>query len=65
MEKSLHSGDTTPMADPRIYSILIDITDKEAQAEGAEGMLRKPVKLEQLQLLLERFRKLLQQKARA
>jgi DNA-binding response OmpR family regulator len=42
-----------------------DITEKEALAAGAEVMLRKPVKLEQLQLLLERIRKQLQQKALA
>lgn len=42
-----------------------DITEKEALAAGAEVMLRKPVKLEQLQMLLERIRKQLQQKALA
>jgi len=42
-----------------------DITEKVALAAGAEVMLRKPVKLEQLQLLRKRRRKQLQQKALA
>jgi CheY-like chemotaxis protein len=42
-----------------------DISERDALAAGAEVMLRKPVKLEQLQLLLERIRKQLQQKAPA
>lgn len=42
-----------------------DISEKDALAAGAEVMLRKPVKLDQLQNLLERIRKQLQQKALA
>ncbi|WP_141732971.1 response regulator [Oligoflexus tunisiensis] len=42
-----------------------DISEKDALAAGAEVMLRKPVKLEQLQVLLERIRKQLQEKAPA
>jgi DNA-binding response OmpR family regulator len=42
-----------------------DITEKEALSAGAEVMLRKPVKLEQLQNLIERIRRQLQQKALA
>lgn len=42
-----------------------DISEKEALSAGAEIMLRKPVKLEQLQALIERMRKQLQQKALA
>jgi len=42
-----------------------DIAEKDALAAGAEVMLRKPVKLEQLQVLLEKIRLQLQQKALA
>lgn len=42
-----------------------DISEKDALAAGAEAMLRKPVKLQQLRVLFERIRFQLQQKALA